>query len=61
MEERFHSFLLIISLITFESALNGFERNFNALNISVTRLQKKLLVTEESMFPIEQRLNERKP
>ena len=48
--------LLIISLITFESALNGFERNFNALNISVTRLQKKLLVTEESMFPIEQKI-----
>ena len=48
--------LFIISLITFESALNGFERNFNALNISVTRLQKKLLVTEESMVPIEQKI-----
>lgn len=45
--------LIIISLITFESALNGFERNFNALNISVSRLQKQLLVVQELMGPLE--------
>ena len=48
--------LMIISLITFESALNGFERNFNALNISVSRLQKQTLVVDESMEPLEQRI-----
>ena len=49
--------LIVISGITFESALNGFERNFNALNIGVTRLQKELLVTEESMVPIQERID----
>lgn len=49
--------LIIISGITFESALNGFERNFNALNIGVTKLQKQLLVTEESMVPIQDRID----
>ena len=44
--------LMIISLITFESALNGFERNYNALNITVTRINKDLLLTEESMVPL---------
>ncbi len=48
--------LVIISGITFESALNGFERNFNALNIGVDRLQKRLLVVEESMVPIQERI-----
>ena len=47
---------MIISGITFESALNGFERNFNALNIGVDRLQKHLLVVEESMVPIQERI-----
>jgi hypothetical protein len=49
--------LIIISGITFESALNGFERNFNALNIGVTKLQKQLLVTEESMVPLQDRID----
>ena len=49
--------LMLISGITFESALNGFERNFNAMNISVTRLTKELLVTEESMVPIRERVD----
>ena len=49
--------LVIISGITFESALNGFERNFNALNIGVDRLQKRLLVVEESMIPIQKRID----
>ena len=49
--------LVIISGITFESALNGFERNFNALNIGVDRLQKRLLVVEESMIPIQERID----
>lgn len=48
--------LVIISGITFESALNGFERNFNALNIGVDRLQKRLLVVEESMVPLQERI-----
>lgn len=48
--------LLVISGITFESALNGFERNLAAMNITVNRLQKELLVTEESMVPIEERI-----
>lgn len=47
--------LLFIAFITFESAANGFERNFNALNFSIDSLQKELVTTDEKLIENQKR------
>jgi len=46
--------LIFLAFITFESALNGFERNFQALIFSIDKFKKELVAVEEHMTPIEQ-------
>lgn len=46
--------LLFLAAITFESALNGFERNFNSLMYAIDRDKKELVATEERMVPAEE-------
>jgi len=46
--------LIFLAFITFESALNGFERNFQALIFSIDKFKKELVAVEEHMAPIEQ-------
>ena len=41
--------LLFISFITFESALNGFERNFSALTYSIDSLKKEVVTLDEEL------------
>jgi len=45
--------LLFLSLITFESALNGFERNFNAITFSIDKYKKDLIHLEEKIPLVE--------
>ncbi|MCX2983389.1 hypothetical protein EYC98_21220 [Halieaceae bacterium IMCC14734] len=47
--------LLFIAFITFESAANGFERNFNALNFSIDSLQKQLVTADETLIEKQKR------
>ena len=46
--------LLFIALITFESAINGFERNFNALMYGVDKHKKELVNVEEQIPPLKE-------
>ncbi|MGS0681838.1 hypothetical protein ACVBIL_11795 [Shewanella sp. 125m-7] len=43
--------LLFIALITFESAMNGFERNFQSLIFSIDKYKKELVNVEERLPP----------
>ena len=49
----FGTSLIFIALITFESAINGFERNFNALMYGVDKFKKELVNVEEKIPPLE--------
>lgn len=49
--------LFFIALITFESAMNGFERNFQALIFTIDKYKKELINTEEQLPPLEERRN----
>lgn len=42
--------LLFISFITFESAMNGFERNFNALMFEIEKPSKLLVNVREKLI-----------
>lgn len=44
--------LLFLAFITFESALNGFERNFHALIFSIDKYKKELVAVEEELEPL---------
>jgi hypothetical protein len=44
--------LLFLAFITFESALNGFERNFHALIFSIDKHKKELVALEEEISPL---------
>ena len=44
--------LLFLAFITFESALNGFERNFHALIFSIDKYKKELVALEEEIVPL---------
>lgn len=44
--------LLFLAFITFESALNGFERNFHALIFSIDKHKKELVALEEEIAPL---------
>ncbi len=44
--------LLFLAFITFESALNGFERNFHALIFSIDKYKKELVAVEEEIAPL---------
>lgn len=44
--------LLFLAFITFESALNGFERNFHALIFSIDKHKKELVTLEEEIAPL---------
>jgi hypothetical protein len=49
--------LCFIALITFESAMNGFERNYSAMMTGIDKYKKELVNVEESMVPLfEQRI-----
>jgi hypothetical protein len=50
----FSAGLIFLAFITFESALNGFERNFQALIFSIDKFKKELVAVEEEMEPIEE-------
>ena len=47
--------LIFIAFITFESAANGFERNFTALTYRIDLLKKSLVAVEEQIPPLESR------
>lgn len=44
--------LVFLAFITFESALNGFERNFHALIFSIDKHKKELVALEEEIAPL---------
>ena len=46
--------LVFLAFITFESALNGFERNFHALIFSIDKFKKELVAVEEEIAPLEE-------
>ncbi len=46
--------LIFLAFITFESALNGFERNFHALIFSIDKFKKELVAVEEEIAPLEE-------
>ena len=46
--------LCFIAFITFESALNGFERNFSGMMYGIDKNKKELISLEESMLPLEE-------
>jgi hypothetical protein len=48
----FGTSLVFLAFITFESALNGFERNFHALIYSIDKHKKELIAVEEEIEPI---------
>jgi hypothetical protein len=50
--------LLFIAFITFESAMNGFERNFHSLIYSIDKFKKELIATEEEIVPKEDYRNQ---
>lgn len=47
--------LLFLAFITFESALNGFERNFHSLIFSIDKHKKELVAVEEEIAPLEEK------
>jgi len=47
--------LFFIALITFESAMNGFERNFQALIFTIDKYKKELINVEEKLPPLQER------
>ncbi len=48
--------LIFLGFITFESAMNGFERNFNSLTFSIDKYKKQVVVLDESInLLVEQR------
>jgi hypothetical protein len=47
--------LFFIALITFESAMNGFERNFQALIFTIDKYKKELINVEEQLPPLQER------
>lgn len=49
--------LLFLAFITFESALNGFERNFHALIFSIDKHKKELVAVEEEIAPLKEKRN----
>jgi hypothetical protein len=49
----FGTSLVFLAFITFESALNGFERNFHALIFSIDKHKKELVAVEEEIEPLE--------
>ena len=50
--------LLLISVITFESAFNGFERNDAALNYSIDKLRGDMNKLDETILPKQERIVE---
>lgn len=44
--------LCFIALITFESAMNGFERNYSAMMTGIDKHKKELVNVEETMVPL---------
>ena len=48
----FATSLVFLAFITFESALNGFERNFHALIFSIDKHKKELIAVEEEIVPL---------
>jgi len=48
----FGTSLVFLAFITFESALNGFERNFHALIFSIDKHKKELIAVEEKIVPL---------
>jgi hypothetical protein len=44
--------LVLLSTITFETMLNGFERNFSSLNISIDEKKKLILLTYSKLITI---------
>lgn len=44
--------LVFLAFITFESALNGFERNFQALIYAIDQYKKELVAVEEEIEPL---------
>lgn len=50
----FGATLVFLAFITFESALNGFERNFHALIFSIDKYKKELVAVEERIEPMEE-------
>ena len=50
----FGAALVFLAFITFESALNGFERNFHALIFAIDKDKKELVAVEERIAPIEE-------
>jgi len=48
----FGTSLVFLAFITFESALNGFERNFHALIFSIDKHKKELIAVEEEIEPL---------
>lgn len=51
----FFATLLFIAFITFESALNGFERNFHALIYTIDKQKKELVAVDEELVPLQER------
>lgn len=47
--------LIFLAFITFESALNGFERNFHSLIFSIDKHKKELVAVEEELAPLEEK------
>jgi len=48
----FATSLVFLAFITFESALNGFERNFHSLIFSIDKYKKELVAVEEEIVPL---------
>jgi len=51
----FGTSLVFLAFITFESALNGFERNFHALIFSIDKHKKELVAVEEEIVPLDEK------
>jgi hypothetical protein len=51
----FGTSLVFLAFITFESALNGFERNFHSLIFSIDKHKKELVAVEEEIEPLEEK------
>jgi len=51
----FATSLVFLAFITFESALNGFERNFHSLIFSIDKHKKELVAVEEEVLPLEEK------
>jgi len=51
----FATSLFFLAFITFESALNGFERNFHSLIFSIDKHKKELVAVEEEILPLDEK------